>query len=115
MTEQTELAKRPKHPPLDEQISSWFRPMPNGTLAVISATCSAMAIGSMGLEMIARLLTGIQALGWSAGLPFPFVSIPLGVGGLVTSLMLCRTRPKAALGPLALVSVYVGLVLWLWP
>lgn len=93
----------------------WFEPMPNGTLAVISVTCTTIALVSFALEMVVRFLVQVDALGWAIGLPVPFVSIPLGLGGLVTTILLTRTRASAAIVPAIFCLAYIALVIVFWP
>ena len=93
----------------------WFQAMPNGTLAVISLTCTTIALVSFALEMLVRFLVDVPALGHAIGLPVPFVSIPLGLGGVVTTCMLTRTRVSAALIPAIFSVLYIALVIVFWP
>ena len=95
---------RPKPPGLVPLVESNAR----GTLATIGATCGAIGVVSLLLELLMARLVG-QAPGQPVGLQVPFVSAPLGLGALEIGLMqLVRARALAAV-PLGAAAVYWAL------
>lgn len=95
---------RPKPPGLVPLFESNAR----GTLSTIGATCGAIGVVSLLLELWMARLVG-QAPGQLLGLPVPFVSAPMGLGALAIGLMQLVSARALAAVPLGAAAVYWAL------
>lgn len=91
-----------------------FRSNAAATLAAISMTCSGIGLGSLGLEVLMMAIVKQGPIGTMAGLPVPFVSIPLGAGGLGLAGLLLVTQPRVALLPVVSTLAYMITLGFLW-
>jgi hypothetical protein len=94
-------------PPLVPLFSSNAR----GTLSTIGATCGAIGVVSLLLELLMARMVGAPP-GTLASLPIPFISAPLGAGALIIGLMQLASAPRFAPIPLACAALYFSLFLY---
>lgn len=91
-----------------------FQHFSYGTIAAIGLGAAAIGIGSLGLEVLMATLLSESYGGTMLGLPFPFVSMPLGVCALALAALVGRHDMKLALWPLSGAALYWGIAVSLW-
>ena len=91
-----------------------FRHFSYGTIAAIGLGAAAIGIGSLGLEVLMAKLLSESYGGTMLGLPFPFVSMPLGVCALALATLVGWRDMRLALWPLAGAMLYWTLAITLW-
>ncbi len=93
-----------------------FKHFSYGTIAAIGLGAAAIGLGALGLEVLMATLLDESYGGTMLGLPFPFVSMPLGVCALVTTALVAPRDIKTALYPLVGAAMYwsTAIALWIW-
>lgn len=92
----------------------FFRHFSYGTIAAIGLGAAAIGLGSLGLEVLMARLLNEGYGGTMLGLPFPFISMPMGVCALLLTGLVASKDFKLALYPLLGAVVYWSVAITLW-
>lgn len=91
-----------------------FKHFSYGTIAAIGLGAAAIGLGALGLEVLMARLLEEGYGGTMLGLPFPFISMPMGVCALLMSALVALKDLKLALYPLFGAAAYWGVAIALW-
>lgn len=92
-----------------------FKHFSYGTIAAIGLGAAGIGLGSLGLEVLMAKILNEGYGGTMLGLPFPFISMPMGVCALLMSALVASHNVKLALYPLFGATAYwiVATTLWI--
>lgn len=79
-----------------------------GALAAMGAGAAGIALGSLGLELLMARMLHEGYAGTMLGLPFPLVSMPLGLGALILTALTALKAPQHVPIPLLCTALYWG-------
>lgn len=86
-----------------------FESFPHGTLAFMSVGCGLIAVATLFMEILTHQIHAI-----ALGLPFGFISLPMGVATMVLAGLMARTNLKYALPSLLFgISYWVTYLVWM--
>lgn len=91
-----------------------FRHFSYGTIAAIGLGAAGIGLGSLGLEVLMAKLLSESYGGTMLGLPFPFISMPLGMCAIFMAILVARQDMKLAMWPATGAVLYWATALTIW-